>query len=116
MDDGDPISLLTRPLPPSFERRVFLVAPGRGRAYHEADWRDALVVVECGEIELEGRDGGRERFASGDLLCLSGLPLRALNNRGAGPAVLVAVSRRTRARARGTRARPSGTSRGPRAS
>ena len=94
MDDGEPISLLTRRLSPSFERRVFLVAPGRARAYDEADWRDALVVVECGEIELEGRDGGCERFASGALLWLAGLPLRALNNRGGEPTVLVAVRRR----------------------
>jgi hypothetical protein len=94
MDDGEPISLLTRPLSPSFERRVLVVDPGDAHAYDEADWRDAFVVVECGEIELEGRDGACARFASGATLWLSGLPLRALNNRGLQPTVLVAVSRR----------------------
>jgi quercetin dioxygenase-like cupin family protein len=69
------------------------VAPGCERAYRAADWRDAIVVVERGEIVLEGLSGGRWRFRRGDVLWLCGLPLRALCNPGREPALLVAVSR-----------------------
>lgn len=82
-----------------FDRRVVSVPPGRARDYDEDDWRDALVVVVRGEIELEARSGGRERFARGAVLSLAGLSLRALHNRGAEPAELVTVRRRRAARA-----------------
>ena len=82
-----------------FDRRVVRVPPGCAREYDEADWRDALVLVVRGEIELEGRSGSRERFARGAVLSLAGLPLRALHNQGAEPAELVAVRRRRSARA-----------------
>lgn len=87
------LSFLFRRLGPTFERRVIVVAPGRSLAYDEAEWRDALVVVEHGEIELECWAGGYRRFGCGEVLCLTGLPLRRLHNRGPEPAVLVAVSR-----------------------
>ena len=79
----------------SFEWRVVAVAPGGARAIDDAEWQDALVVVERGEIELEGLGGTRRRFARGHLLCLAGVPLRALHNRAEETAVLVAVSRRS---------------------
>jgi glyoxylate utilization-related uncharacterized protein len=82
-----------------FDRRVVAVPPGGARAYDEADWHDALVLVVRGEIELEARSGRRARFARGSLLSLAGLRLRALHNRGAEPAELVAVRRRRAARA-----------------
>jgi quercetin dioxygenase-like cupin family protein len=88
------LSFLGRPLPPAFELLVFVVAPGGERPYDRADWRDALVVVERGEIELEWQAGPRRRFPRGAVLWLSDLPLRALHNRGREPAVLVAVYRR----------------------
>jgi quercetin dioxygenase-like cupin family protein len=77
-----------------FEIRIVTVAPGHERAFDDDDWRDALVSVERGQIELESSSGASWRFARGDLLWLSGLPLRALHNPGREPAVLVAVSRR----------------------
>jgi hypothetical protein len=88
------LSFLDRPLPPAFELRTFVVAPGGERPYDGADWHDALVVVERGEIELAWSDRRRRRFARGAVLWLSDVPLRALRNRGREPAVLVAVSRR----------------------
>jgi glyoxylate utilization-related uncharacterized protein len=81
-----------------FDRRVVSVPPGGVLAYDEADWRDALVLVVRGEIQVESR-GRRERFARGAVLSLAGLPLRALHNEGAEPAELVAVRRRRAARA-----------------
>jgi hypothetical protein len=92
--DRSPLLFLGRTLPPAFERRVVVLAPGHTWAYDEAEWRGAIVVVEHGQIELECLDGSRHCFESGDVLWLDRLPLRALNNRGRRPAVLVAVSRR----------------------
>jgi hypothetical protein len=90
------VSFLGRPLPAGFELRVLALPPGDERAYDETEWRDALVVVERGEIELEGFAGGVTRVAAGDVLWLFGLPLRSLRNRGREDAVVVAVSRRRR--------------------
>ena len=73
--------------------RVVAVAPGDDRPYDEDEWRDALVVVRSGEIELRGVSGATSAFGSGDVLYLEGVPLRALHNPGVEPAVLVAVSR-----------------------
>jgi hypothetical protein len=80
--------------PPSFEFRAVAVEVGVERIYNEAEWRDALVVVTRGEIELESIRGDSCRFGRGSVLCLVRLPLRALRSRGTEPAVLVAVSRR----------------------
>jgi hypothetical protein len=80
-------------LPPAFELHVVVVASGRARAFDTAEWRDALVVVERGEVELEWLSGERRRFGTGATLWLDGLSLRALHNRRREPAVLVAVSR-----------------------
>ena len=76
-----------------FEVRLIAVAPGRTRAYDDAEWRDALVIVERGAIELEGLSGSRETFERGAVLWLAGLPLRALHNRGLEPTVIVVVAR-----------------------
>ena len=81
-------------LPPAFERRLITLEAGACRAFAASDWGDSLVVLECGEIELEGLGGHRERFQHGAIFWLAGLPLRALHNAGAVPAVLVAISRR----------------------
>jgi quercetin dioxygenase-like cupin family protein len=92
--DAEPITFLGRPLGPSFRARVVTIAPGVRVPYVEADWRGALVVVEDGEVDLVCREGMQRRFASGDVLWLTGLGLRALANPGESTAVLVAVSRR----------------------
>jgi hypothetical protein len=80
--------------PLGFEVRAVEVQAAGERIYNEAEWRDALVVVTRGEIELECLCGSRRSFGSGSVLWLVGLPLRAIHNRGVDPAVLVAVSRR----------------------
>jgi hypothetical protein len=76
-----------------FTVRAVALAPGDERAFDESEWRDALVVVQCGEVELRGVGGTRRRFARGAMLWLDGVPLRALHNPGDEPAVLRAVSR-----------------------
>jgi hypothetical protein len=74
-------------------RRV-VVAPGSTRPFVEREWRDTIVGIESGEIELECTAGSRRRFTQGAVLWLAGLSLRALHGCGPGPAVLIAVSRR----------------------
>jgi hypothetical protein len=77
-----------------FEVRLVVVAPGRSLPYDDAQWRDALVIVGRGQIELEGLGGSLRSFERGAVLWLAGLALRMLHNRGHQPAVLVAVTRR----------------------
>jgi hypothetical protein len=92
--DGGRADVLGRALPPAFELEVVVVESGSPRGYDEGEWREALVVVGSGEIELESRGGARARFVRGDVLWLDGLPLRALHNPRAEPAQLVAVRSR----------------------
>jgi quercetin dioxygenase-like cupin family protein len=87
MDDGEESS--------PFMLRAFAFEPGCERAYVESEWRDAIVSVTSGEVELECLSGCRHRVGRGDVLWLEGLPLRALHNSGSEPALLVAVSRRS---------------------
>jgi hypothetical protein len=89
------VSLLGRPLPPAFVRREVVLAPGTERAYVAAEWRDALVIVEQGSLELVGSSGTRRRLDRGAVLWLSGLPLRALCNPGSVNTRIVGISRRT---------------------
>lgn len=97
MDDGpadDPFAWVRGEIPPGFERRVITIAPGAERAYDEAEWRDTIVVVARGDVELEARSGARHRFTRHAVLWLVGVPLRSLHNPGTGTTVLVAVRRR----------------------
>jgi hypothetical protein len=92
--DDEPVTFLGRAVGPSFRARVVRVPPGGTRPIDESEWRDAVVAVEHGEVELECRAGGRRRFGTGSLLWLTGLGLRAIHNHGGKDAVLVAVRRR----------------------
>jgi hypothetical protein len=94
MDDLSRLSLLGRRLPPLFDVRTVDIAPAAMRAYDAGEWRDALVVVERGEVELESLHGSLRSFGRGSILWLADLPLRALHNRGPDHALLVAVTRR----------------------
>lgn len=88
------MSLLRGALPPWTERRVVTIDPGEARPYVEDEWRDALVVIEAGSVDLECVAGSHRTFGKGDLLWLVGIPLRMLRNRGPDAVVLVAISRR----------------------
>lgn len=70
------------------------IPPGGERRFDEEEWRDALVILDRGELELEWVDGGCLRLRCGAVLWLAGLSLRALRNPGAGVARLSAVARR----------------------
>ncbi len=76
-----------------FTVRVVAVGPGEEHLYDEQEWRDAIVFVQHGEIELRGVSGASSSFGRGDLIWLEGVPLRALHNPGTEPALLLAVAR-----------------------
>jgi hypothetical protein len=98
MDDGSaigPLSLGAQRVGAAFERWEIRIAPGSQRVFDAAEWRDTLLVVESGDIELETISGERVRFATGAVLFL-GTWLRVLRNRGRVPVVLSAVSRQAR--------------------
>jgi quercetin dioxygenase-like cupin family protein len=78
--------------PVRFVRRRVEFAPGESRPSDGSEWRDALVTVERGEVDLECA-GGRRRFTAGAVLWLAGIGLRVLHNAGAGPLVLTSVAR-----------------------
>ena len=89
------LPFLRGPLPPAFRRRVVAVDPDRPLPYDAAAWRGALVVVERGRLALLCHRGGVRTFATGAVLHLHDLPLRALACPGPGTTVLIAVDRRT---------------------
>jgi hypothetical protein len=78
---------------PDFDVRAVAIWPGVERAYDENEWRDAIVFVRRGAIELECLTGERRSFESGHIFWLANLPLRALHNPGDRPALLLVVSR-----------------------
>lgn len=94
MDQPGRITFLGAPLPRAAVLRVVTIPPGGWLGYDEDVWRDALVVVEDGEIEIECRAGGRRGFSRGAVLWLAGLPVLGLRNPGDESAVLAAVARR----------------------
>jgi hypothetical protein len=92
--DAGRLGLLGRTRAEAFVIRVVVLPPGSQRVFDEREWQDSLVEVECGQLQLELRNGQRRVFASGDVLWLVGLPILSLHNRGCERLVLVAASRR----------------------
>jgi glyoxylate utilization-related uncharacterized protein len=79
-----------------FCKRVVELEPESLLLYEADAWRDAIVFVTAGEIELECTSGERHRFRRGDILCLEPFPIRAVRNSSRAPARLLAVRRRAR--------------------
>jgi len=77
-----------------FALREIALAPGVTRPYRRREWRDALVMIRTGQIDLEDATGAVAHFGAGDILCLAAARLRALRNPGPQPAVVLAISRR----------------------
>jgi hypothetical protein len=76
-----------------FEQRRVVIGHAALHRYDAREWSEALVVVERGVLELEWSGGARLCFEPGDTLSLSSLRLRGLRGAGAGPTVLVVLSR-----------------------
>jgi hypothetical protein len=92
-EESADLALFRDPVPQGFCRRVFRVVPGRELSVDANDLREAIVLVEQGELELECRAGGHRRFSHGSMLAIARLPVARIRSVGTGPLVLVAVSR-----------------------
>ena len=77
----------------AYARRAVTLEPGTVLPYDETAWRDAIVVVQGGEVVLECVGGHAQRFGDGDILWLEHLPLRWIRNPGPDRVRLLAVSR-----------------------
>jgi len=93
MDDPDRLSFLGSRCPKGLRLRTVILQPGDSVGLRPADWLGALVVVECGELDVECHSGTRARFAEGSVLAFTTLPVRRLHNTGDGPLVLSVLSR-----------------------
>ena len=96
MEDPDRFSFLGEFICPEvFRLRTLRLQSGDAIDYLPADWADALVVVEQGELEVECCSGAVGRFGPGAVLAFAGLTVARLRNPGSVPLLLSAVSRRT---------------------
>jgi hypothetical protein len=93
MNEPDRISFLGRQCPENFRLSRVILQPRETLECRAADWADALIVVERGELEVELRSGTRAWFGEGAILVLAGLSVRRLRNSGRVPLVLSALSR-----------------------
>ena len=90
-DDFDPEQLARDSA--DFFRRVVELEPGQEISRGPGAWRDAIIFLTDGEVELECVSGHRLRFGAGAVLCLTPSAW-LLRNSGAEPARLIAISRR----------------------
>jgi hypothetical protein len=76
-----------------FVRREIELGPAQELSSSLAAWRDAVVFLTEGEIELVCVAGERRRFTRGSVLCFAPT-VRGLRNCGAQRARLIAIARR----------------------
>jgi hypothetical protein len=77
-----------------FEARRTTLAPGTAIASTAGEWLDELVILERGTLDVQCDAGTTCRFAAGDVLVLSALPVRSLANPGPREACLLSIRRR----------------------
>jgi hypothetical protein len=87
-----PFSLLGRGLPASTARTVYVIAEGDWLRCDGDDWREALAVVEHGNVEIQTAHGGSLHLEKGASFCLAGLDSAVIRTRDA-RAVVATVRR-----------------------
>jgi hypothetical protein len=75
-------------------KRIVELAAESTLSYQPSQWRDTIVFVLAGEVEIECIDGERRCFNRGATLVFSLLQIRTIRNPAAEPARLLAISRR----------------------
>lgn len=90
---SSPLSFIGKPPSAAFDFRHIALASGFERPCGQDEWKDTLVVVERGAVDLVCANGAWARFERGDVLCLCRVSLLLLRNPGRDAAVLSAVSR-----------------------
>src|SRR5215207_5660333 len=93
-NDQRPLDLLGTCCSNRIEVSIRILDVGAETAYRPDDWKDSIVEIEAGAVEIETCDGQAVALRAGDVFWLAGLPVRALHNRGDIPAVLVRATRR----------------------
>jgi hypothetical protein len=88
-----PSDVLDRELPTGFARSVIRLAPGTSLSCSEPLWRDALLVLGQGEVEIRTPDGSAGRFSTGAVMTVADVPLSVVHAVGREPAVLTAIRR-----------------------
>lgn len=76
-----------------FRRRVVELVPEEELRVDTDLWRDSVVFLESGEIDVECHAGECRRFSTGAVLCFTPR-VRLLRNRCSESARLIAISRR----------------------
>ncbi len=89
-----PLRLLALALPQWFERRVVTIQPGETVDAGDSQWRDEIVSVEAGALDVIDLDGAVLHLHQGAVLWLDGVPHVALRGAGQEPTVLAAIRRR----------------------
>lgn len=87
------MDLLGHELPKGFCRAVIRLVPGESLSCNAASWRDALILLSRGEIEVRAPDGFTGRFATGAVIAFAEIPLSVVHAVGVGQVVLTAVRR-----------------------
>ena len=98
MNDDDTLDLGRLACTPSTrcEKRIVELAAEATLSYEPSQWRDTIVFVLAGEVEIVCVDGERRCFNCGATLVFSPLPIRTLRNPAKRPARLLAITRRVR--------------------
>jgi hypothetical protein len=96
MSDEDALDVerLGRSASRSFSRRVIELQPGACLDHDDAFWRDAIVFLTAGELDVECSGGTGHCFRAGDILTFASLPIRRAHNSGAEPTRLLVIWRR----------------------
>jgi hypothetical protein len=79
---------------PRLDRQQLDLAPGTVLV-GPSGWRDAIVFVVAGEVDVECSSGVGRRFGHGAVLCLARVPGATIRNAGPVPVRLLAIWRRT---------------------
>jgi hypothetical protein len=86
-------ALTSSRLPKGFCRRILRLPPGLELGLERIWARDAIVLVEQGELELEYPAGARGRFGRGSMVPIGPPPVAFLRSVGLDALVVVVVSR-----------------------
>jgi hypothetical protein len=89
-----PLDLRSMRIPPWVVRRTVTIAVGGALPGDDPAWRDEIVSVAAGTIDIVGRCGRVVRLEAGAVLYLDGVPHVEVRCAGDVPAVLVALQRR----------------------
>jgi quercetin dioxygenase-like cupin family protein len=94
-DDSLDVDCLAHTVGPAFRRCLVEVPPGDALQLDPASWRDAIVFVLAGQVDVRCSGGIGHQFRQGDILCFARPPVRSVRNPGRVPARLLAIWRRT---------------------